>query len=128
MSANRARDTSPEVALRRALRAKGLVGYRLHPRSVPGRPDVAYLGRRVAVFVHGCFWHACPTCALPTPRSNSRFWEAKFARNRARDEAKAAALGSAGWRVVTVWEHEILADPTRAARRVQKAIERQRRG
>ncbi len=104
MQANRGKDTKPELVVRAALRAAGLTGYRLHWKKAPGRPDVCFPGRRVAIFVHGCFWHRCPYCALPTPRSNAGFWQAKFARNRARDERDRALLAQRGWTVLVVWE------------------------
>lgn len=109
MRANRARDTAPELALRRALRAAGLVGYRLNWKGAVGRPDIAFPGRRVAIFVHGCFWHRCPDCRLPLPKSNREFWKAKFRLNRERDRRKRRALESAGWYVVELFECEILA-------------------
>ncbi|MCB0764286.1 MAG: hypothetical protein KDB84_06250, partial [Flavobacteriales bacterium] len=68
MSRIRAKDTAPEIALRAALRSFGIVGYRLHYAKAPGRPDIAFVGRRVAVFVHGCFWHGCPHCRPARPR------------------------------------------------------------
>ena len=85
MSANRAKDTRPEVALRKALRRAGGRGYRLHYKRVPGRPDIAFVSKRVAVFVNGCYWHRCPKCDLPLPKTNTAFWKAKFDANSARD-------------------------------------------
>jgi DNA mismatch endonuclease (patch repair protein) len=98
------RDTSPELAVRRILREAG-IGYRLGGVGLPGRPDVVMQGRRVALFVHGCFWHGhdCPRGARQ-PKANAAYWTAKIARNRARDVAARAALEAEGWRVVTVWE------------------------
>ena len=98
------RDTSPEIAARRMLRAAG-VGYRLGGAGLPGRPDIVMLGRRTVVFVHGCFWHG-HDCARGSrkPRANADYWTAKLARNVARDRQVAARLTSDGWRVVTVWE------------------------
>jgi DNA mismatch endonuclease, patch repair protein len=107
--------TTPELALRRLLSAAGARGYRLNARVEGIRPDIVWTRRRVAVFLHGCFWHRCPTCRLPLPRSNREFWAAKFRRNRARDRLKRARLERAGWRVVEVWEHE-LRDPHKGPR------------
>lgn len=100
----RGRDTGPELAVRRILRAAG-IGYRLGGAGLPGRPDLVMKGRRVVVFVHGCFWHGhdCPRGARQ-PRANADYWTAKIERNRARDAAAETALRAAGWRVVTVWE------------------------
>jgi DNA mismatch endonuclease (patch repair protein) len=110
------RDTSPERRVRAMLRAAGLTGYRLHRRDLPGSPDIAFVGRRAAIFVHGCFWHGhdCPRGAR-APKANADYWSAKIARNRARDAAAEAALRDRGWRVFTVWECA-LRDPALSAR------------
>lgn len=104
MQANRSKNTSPELLVRRKLREAGLSGYRLHWKKAAGKPDVCYPGRKVAVFVNGCYWHRCPHCALPMPKTNMEFWSAKFARNRARDERNQRALVEDGWKVLVVWE------------------------
>ncbi|MFN7130073.1 MAG: very short patch repair endonuclease [Brevundimonas sp.] len=111
------RDTSPELAVRRILRAAG-IGYRLGGMGLPGKPDVTMKGRRVALFVHGCFWHGhdCPRGAR-RPKANAEYWIAKIGRNRARDARVAADLAAAGWRVLTVWECE-LREPDQAERLV----------
>lgn len=107
MQGNRGKDTGPELRLRRLLREAGHPGYRLHWNKAPGHPDIAYPGRKIAIFVNGCFWHRCPHCSPPVPKSNAGFWEAKFAANQERDARKARELEAAGWRVVTVWECRI---------------------
>ena len=107
MRANRARDTVPERTVRRALRDAGYPGYRLNWKGVPGRPDVAYPGRRVAIFVHGCYWHHCPRCQPGLPRSNPEFWTRKFELNRERDARKRCELEGRGWTVHEVWECDI---------------------
>src|SRR5438874_11085582 len=84
MQANRAKDTTPERILRKKLWDCGFRGYRLHSKDVPGRPDIAFRRQKVAIFVHGCFWHRCPYCDLGLPKSNRAFWIRKFRRNRAR--------------------------------------------
>ena len=98
------RDTGPEMAVRRALRAHG-VGYRLGGAGLPGRPDVVMKGRRAVIFVHGCFWHG-HDCARGArePKANAEYWRAKIARNRERDRKSELALTAAGWRVLTLWE------------------------
>lgn len=98
------RDTAPEIAVRRMLRAAG-VGYRLGGSGLPGKPDIVMQGRRTVVFVHGCFWHG-HDCARGSrkPRANAGYWTAKLARNVARDRQVVAKLTNDGWRVVTVWE------------------------
>ena len=107
MQANKSKDTKPELKVRQALRAAGLTGYRLHWKKAPGKPDVCFPGRRVAIFMNGCYWHRCPHCALPMPRHNVDFWEAKFARNQERDARDQALLAAEGWTVVVIWECEL---------------------
>ncbi|WEK40316.1 MAG: very short patch repair endonuclease [Candidatus Brevundimonas colombiensis] len=98
------RDTSPELAVRKVLRAAG-IGYRLGGCGLAGRPDVVMKGRRVALFVHGCFWHGhdCPRGARQ-PKTNADYWIAKIGRNRTRDAEVRQALLADGWRVIVAWE------------------------
>jgi DNA mismatch endonuclease (patch repair protein) len=109
MSRIRGRDTSPELALRRFLHARGL-RFRLHQRVAGARPDLVFPGRRAAIEVHGCFWHRHPdpSCHLTrSPKSKGNFWEAKFAENIARDVRNRAALAAAGWHLFEVWECQV---------------------
>src|SRR5690349_20936492 len=108
MQANR-RVSHRELELRAAVRRTGARGYRVQSR-LPGHPDLAFPGARLAVFVHGCFWHRCQTCAPPVPTANRAFWNEKFERNIERDERAIAALVSLGWESIVVWEHEIRGD------------------
>lgn len=124
MSANRGRDTRPEMELRRRLRAIGLRGYRLHRGGVAGRPDVSFGRQRVAVFVHGCYWHRCPRCDLPLPKSHTAFWRAKFESNQRRDLSKVQALEEAGWKVLTLWECELRGSPETVALRISEVVRR----
>lgn len=114
MRGNRSKDTRPELLIRRALRDAGWQGYRIHWSKAPGRPDIAYPGRRVAIFVNGCFWHRCPHCALGEPRTNAAFWSDKFARNIARDARVQDDLAKAGWTVFVIWECEAKTDASAA--------------
>ena len=102
------RDTGPERRIRAILRAIGFPGYRLDRGDLPGRPDIAFIGRRRAIFVHGCFWHGhdCKRGAR-APKANAAYWSAKIARNRTRDAEAVAALEAKGWRVLTLWECEM---------------------
>lgn len=128
MSANRAKNSKPELTLRKALRQACLRGYRLHRTVKTGsgsdrgsgfepiqnpksriqnqtvRPDISFVGKRVAIFVHGCYWHRCPKCAYPLPKNNTEFWQEKFTRNTTRDHRKRTELESIGWTVITVWK------------------------
>ena len=96
MRAVKSRDTTPELIVRALLR-RFAPSYRLHRKDLPGNPDIAYIGKRRAIFVHGCFWHGhdCPRGAR-APKANAEYWRAKIARNRARDKANAEKLSRAG--------------------------------
>ncbi len=106
MQGNKGANTKPELLVRKHLRAAGLLGYRLQWK-VPGRPDIAWPGKKVAVFVNGCFWHRCPYCELPTPKSNTEYWVLKFERNQERDKKNLALLKEMGWRIHVVWECQL---------------------
>lgn len=101
------RDTTSELTVRRLLTALG-VRYRLHRKDLPGKPDIVMAGRRLAIFVHGCFWHG-HDCArgARVPKANRDYWLGKVGRNRQRDGVSRAALEAAGWRVETIWECEM---------------------
>ncbi len=110
-------DTKPELRLRALLRAIGAPGYRLHWPKAPGKPDVAYPGRRLAIFLHGCFWHGhdCPRGAR-APKTNADYWRAKIARNTARDQAVLARCAAEGWRAEIVWECQLRGETALKAR------------
>ncbi|WP_085829700.1 DNA mismatch endonuclease Vsr [Collinsella vaginalis] len=110
MKGNTRSDTKPELLVRQRLRAAGLTGYRLQWKKAPGRPDIAFPGRRVAIFVNGCFWHRCPRCSPRVPKRNTAFWEAKFARNQERDARALAELEDLGWTTIVIWECELKRD------------------
>lgn len=120
MQANR-RVSGLEVRFRRALWAAGVRGYRLH-RRLPGRPDLAFGRARLAVFVHGCYWHQCPKGHLPAPKANAGFWAEKFRRNRERDLAAVDSLQAMGWSVMTIWECDLREDAPAAVERVREAL------
>lgn len=106
MQGNKRANTKPELLVRARLRAAGLVGYRLQWK-VPGRPDIAWPGKKLAIFVNGCFWHRCPHCKLPLPKSNVEYWVVKFERNVERDERALAELEAMGWKVHVIWECQL---------------------
>ena len=109
------------AAFGRALREAGLGGYRLNWKKAPGRPDIAYPGRKVAIFVHGCYWHHCPRCYPNLPKSNPEFWARKFELNRERDARKRANLEEAGWVVIEAWECDVRDRADAIAARVRNA-------
>jgi len=104
----RSKDTSPEIAVRRLLRELGFTGYRLHRKDLPGKPDVAFIGKRKAIMIHGCFWHRhdCKE-GLRRPKSNQDYWFQKIDRNCQRDAEHLADLHSLGWNVLTIWECDL---------------------
>lgn len=110
MQGNTRANTKPEMLVRQRLRAAGLTGYRLQWKKAPGRPDIAFPGRKVAIFVNGCFWHRCPNCNPSTPKRNVEFWEAKFRRNVERDARAQAELQELGWTSIVIWECELKKD------------------
>ena len=97
------RDTAPERVLRRLLHSRGW-RYRLHRKGLAGTPDLVFPGRRVAVFVHGCFWHGHGCRLGRQPKSRPEYWGPKIDANRERDARKVRQLVEAGWRVMTVWQ------------------------
>ena len=102
MAGIRGKDTAPELAVRRFLHRAGL-RFRLHAR-LPGKPDLVFPRYRVALFVHGCFWHRHPGCRYTTtPASNAAFWQQKFAENVSRDARVQRQLETLGWQVHVVW-------------------------
>ncbi len=123
MKANKGKDTGPEMVLRRGLWQTGLRGYRTHWRRVPGSPEMAYLRRKLAIFVHGCFWHHCPWCDFPMPKSNAGYWLRKFELNKDRDRRKREALEEAGWMVLRFWDHQVRDDVAGCVETVRKALE-----
>lgn len=104
MAGIRGKDTKPEIRLRKALHAMGF-RFRLHDKRLPGRPDIVLPRWKVAIEVHGCFWHRHEGCRYATtPTTRSDFWEEKFAANVERDRRNVALLQDMGWRYATVWE------------------------
>ncbi len=107
MRGNKSADTRPEQALRSALHRRGLrfrKGYSIQANDLSVKADIAFPRLRLAVFVDGCFWHACPTHGR-VPNANSSYWRPKLARNVARDQAVVEALHARGWTVLRLWEH-----------------------
>jgi DNA mismatch endonuclease, patch repair protein len=116
MARIRSFDTQPELAVRRALHAMGF-RFRLHRRDLPGRPDLILPRHKLAIFVHGCFWHQHAGCRLASsPKSRQSYWTPKLAGNVERDQRNAASLRLSGWRVETVWECDARKPETLATR------------
>lgn len=104
----RGKNTTPELAVRKLCRELGFTGYRIHRKELPGKPDLAWLGRKLAIFVHGCFWHA-HDCSegLRRPKSNLQYWIPKIERNQQRDVENIKNLRAAGWNVLIIWDCEL---------------------
>lgn len=104
MSNIRSKDTEPEMLVRRFLHLRGF-RYRIHDRKLPGRPDIVFSRKRIAIFVHGCFWHQHPDCRFATtPGANQEKWAAKFQANMERDKKNLQQLRQDGWNVIVIWE------------------------
>jgi DNA mismatch endonuclease, patch repair protein len=114
------KDTKPELALRAALHAAGVRGWRLHRKELPGKPDLAWVGRRVAVFVDGRFWHGHPDYF--TFGKSGAYWDAKITRTQERDREATAALEARGWTVLRFWDFEVEQEPVACVERVSAAL------
>jgi len=102
------RNRSTEWRLRAGLMRAGIRGWTLNPVDIPGKPDFAFREARLLLFADGCYWHGCPRC-YRRPSSNTAYWDAKVARNRARDLKTTSQLRRDGWRVLRIWEHQLIA-------------------
>ena len=120
MQSVKSKNTGPELAVRRLLHGMGY-RYRLHRKDLPGKPDIAFISRRKAIFVHGCFWHGhgCPKGRLPKSRLD--YWQPKVDKNRERDRTKEEQLRSLGWSTMTIWQCET-ADLDALAERLQDFV------
>ncbi len=115
--------TKPELVLRRFLFAEGF-RYRKNYKKLPGRPDIVFIKKKIAIFVHGCFWHQHKNCKITNkPRSNTLFWKEKFAKNLERDKRNQKDLREMGWRPKVIWECEIL-DTNRKTRNLSPILNR----
>jgi DNA mismatch endonuclease (patch repair protein) len=111
-----------ELVVLRLLKARGVVGWRRHYRA-PGKPDFAFPGAKLAVFVDGCFWHGCPRCRR-IPKDNADFWLAKFAANRRRDRRVDGELRLRRWSVIRIRQCELKRPDAPVARIVRRLTER----
>ena len=120
MARIRGSDTDPELRLRKRLWREGL-RYRLKARTPAGRPDLTFVGPRVAVYVDGCFWHGCPDHYV-RPRSSTGFWSSKLRENVMRDRRQTLELEVSGWTVLRFWEHEIYQDLEAVVTSIKSAV------
>jgi DNA mismatch endonuclease (patch repair protein) len=120
MSRIRSIDSKPEIKLRKELWRNGIRGYRLH-KKITGKPDLVFAKSMVAVFVDGCFWHHCPTCFV-RPKSNNEYWDTKIARNVSRDVEVVRQLSDDGYKVIRLWEHDVLKSTSYCTDLIARAI------
>ena len=109
MSRIKGKNTGPEVKLRKLLYFNGIRGYRVH-YNLPGKPDIVFVKKRIAIFIDGCFWHKCPIC-FQEPETRKEFWMKKIHSNVERDKKTNDKLQKEGWNVIRIWEHEIRKNP-----------------
>lgn len=120
MSRIRSENTTPELVLRKQLCKCGIRSYRLHYK-LPGKPDIVFIGKNVAIFIDGCFWHMCPDC-FRMPVTRKEFWKKKIRENVNRDRKINAVLTTAGWTVIRLWEHEIKRNPGKSTNKIIRAL------
>jgi DNA mismatch endonuclease (patch repair protein) len=117
----RGKNTQPEMAVRKLVFSMGY-RYRLHYAALPGRPDLAFVGKRKVIFVHGCFWHRHASCKFARmPKTNPEFWAKKLRKNKARDVLRHSQLRRLGWKTLVLWECE-LRSINRCTNRIQKFL------
>ena len=123
MRGNRSKDTLPELRVRKELRRIGLRGYRKDVTWLPGRPDVVFTRYKLAILIHGCFWHRCPLCSLPIPKTNTAYWQWKFSRNVDRDRQAMQQLKNLGWHTLRIWGCEVSRSPVACAVRIKNTLD-----
>lgn len=125
MRSNKGTNTKPEIALRKALWAAGLRGYRKNVAKLPGKPDIVFTKHKLVIFVHGCFWHGCPECSSKRKpvQTNSKYWSAKVEQNRERFDLQVKELEKLGWHVMVVWECHLKRGLSAIVETVSKALE-----
>jgi DNA mismatch endonuclease (patch repair protein) len=116
MSRIRGKNTTPEIKLRKILFAVGIRGYRIH-HNLPGKPDIVFTKKKIAIFIDGCFWHKCPVC-FQEPETRKDFWMKKIQSNIDRDKKVNEKLKHDGWTVIRIWEHEIRKEPEKAVKKI----------
>ena len=116
MSRIRGKNTRPEIKLRKLLWSSGMRGYRIH-YNLPGKPDIVFIKKRIAIFIDGCFWHKCPIC-FQEPETRKEFWMQKIQSNIDRDKKVDDQLKTDGWSVIRIWEHEIKKEPEKTVKKI----------
>jgi len=118
----RSKDTKPEILIRKALWRMGY-RFRIHYKKLPGKPDVVIIKHKLAIFIHGCFWHRHDGCIEASkPKTNSEYWENKISKTMERDKEHNAEIIQLGWRVIIIWECEIRNDVSENKKLLQRVI------
>lgn len=120
MASIRSKNTRPELTIRKILWSRG-IRYRIHDNRVFGKPDISFSKQRLAIFIDGCFWHACKKC-YNEPRTNTIFWRKKITQNQKRRKIVKNTLKKTGWAVLEFWEHEIKNNPKRVTNSIESKI------
>lgn len=120
MSRIRGRNTKPEVKFRKLLFNSGFRGYRIH-YDLPGKPDIVFTRKKIAIFIDGCFWHKCPIC-FQEPETRKEFWMKKIQSNIDRDKKVNRQLKKEGWKIIRIWEHEIRKEPEKTVRKIIRRL------
>lgn len=116
------KNTKPEMVFRKELRLQLVPQHRLHAKSLPGRPDIYFPSKKIAVFINGCFWHRCSFCKPSMPKTHRTFWSKKFAANVARDKRTRAELKKLGIKSVVFWECQIKKNAPKLVARLSKVL------
>lgn len=116
MSKIRGKNTQPEIKFRKLLWSMGIRGYRIH-YNLPGKPDIVFTKKKIAIFIDGCFWHQCPI-DFQEPETRKEFWMNKIQSNIDRDKKVNGQLNNDGWTVIRIWEHEIKKEPEIAVKKI----------
>ncbi|MGA8777119.1 MAG: very short patch repair endonuclease [Methanoregula sp.] len=120
MSNIRGKNTGPELKLRKLLWSHGIRGYRIH-YNLPGKPDIVFTKKKIAIFIDGCFWHKCPIC-FQEPETRKEFWMKKIQSNVERDDKVNLQLKSDGWTVMRFWEHDVRKNPEAIVKHISGKI------
>jgi DNA mismatch endonuclease (patch repair protein) len=121
MSNIRSKNTKPEVQLRKYLWNRGCRSYRIHNKDLPGKPDIVFKKKKIAIFIDGCFWHKCPL-DFQEPQSNKKYWMKKIQSNVERDKKVNEQLQSDGWIVLRIWEHTMKKEPEKAVDMIMRLL------
>jgi len=122
MSKIRSKNTKIEIQLRQKIWAQGM-RYRIHCNYLPGKPDLVFPSKKLAVFIDGCFWHKCPKC-YKKPKSNKDYWLKKAHYNKIKDKRQNKELQDKGWLVLRFWEHDIAKEPDNCLKKIKQYVNR----